>query len=229
RKFKNQARRLCSGEWCILLDCDEFIPEWQFGAIRRALATTSLSVLPLKYLHFYGNYRVINREPEKYRWPVLKHTVHRNDPSIEVWGDGSNVGRNGSLDEGDRTVGTEPVAEVHHFGFVRRAARLRQKWRDQRMRNASNRWGWLPGFVYDLLPHDWADADLLPSMEIYDGPLVKAVRDEPDEFVRDGYRLLDLLRRRDRARGRPDAAADSSGYGAAVALGAPFSASGVRV
>jgi glycosyltransferase involved in cell wall biosynthesis len=195
-KFKNQARRLCSGDWCILLDIDEFIPEWEFERIRQTLASTDLTILPLKYVHFYGNYKVINAHPERFGWPVVKHPVHRNLPSIEVWGDGSNVGPWGRLDTSDSSVGGEPLAEVHHFGFVRKAARLRHKWRNQRKRNDRNRWDWVPSFVYDLMPHDWADPDLLPSMAIYEGPFISAVRDNPDEFVRDDFRLLDMLSRR---------------------------------
>src|SRR6516165_10232536 len=26
--FKNESRKRCAGDWCVLLDCDEFIPEW---------------------------------------------------------------------------------------------------------------------------------------------------------------------------------------------------------
>jgi len=204
-KFKEVARRQCTGDWCILLDCDEFIPEWEFGRIRQALASTDLTILPLRYVHFYGNYRVANARPERFGWPVLKHTVHRNLPSIRVWGDGSNVGHGGRLDLGDATVGGEPLAEVHHFGFVRDAARLRHKWRAQRRRNARNRWDWVPSFVYDLWPHDWADADLLPDMALYEGPLIKAVRDNPDEFVRDDFRLLELLQSRRQQRAGPAA------------------------
>src|SRR4051812_36058604 len=37
---KNQARMQCTGDWCILLDCDEFIPEWEFERLRKMLAST---------------------------------------------------------------------------------------------------------------------------------------------------------------------------------------------
>src|SRR6266567_4591384 len=43
RDFKNDARQRCSGDWSILLDCDEFIPEWEFGRIRERLAAAEAS------------------------------------------------------------------------------------------------------------------------------------------------------------------------------------------
>jgi glycosyltransferase involved in cell wall biosynthesis len=206
-RFKNHARRLCTGEWCILIDCDEFIPEWDFDRIRHTLATTDKTILPLKYLHFYANNKVVNTRPEKLGWPVIKHAVHRNSPDIEAWGDGSNVGYNGHLDYGSPLVGSEPLATVHHFGFVRKASRLRHKWRIQTKRNRENRWDWVPTFAYDLLPHRWADPDLLDDLAVYDGPQVRAVRDNPSEFVRDNYALYTLLAKRDLPR-HPAAVAD---------------------
>jgi hypothetical protein len=196
-KFKEVARRQCTGDWCILLDCDEFIPEWEFGHIREVLEHTRKDVIPLHYVHFYGNYRVLNTGPEKFGWPVRKATVHRNLDTMEVWGDGSNVRVRGSA---DYPVNDEVLCDCHHFGFVRNPARLRQKWRTQaKQHNPKNpKWDRTPGLVFDLMPHRWEDEDFLPHLELYDGPHVKAVRDNPDEFVRDQFRLLDVLVRRQR-------------------------------
>jgi hypothetical protein len=195
-RFKNQARRLCRGDWCILLDCDEFIPEWEFASIRKLIAETAKVILPLKYNHFYGNYKVYNRNPAKHGWPVHKHALHRNLDIIEVWGDGSNVGFHGRLDNSDELVANEPAAEVHHFGFVRHPARLRQKWRAQGMRNGSkNRWDRLPSFLYDWFPHRWDDPKFLADIAIYEGPFLEAVRKNTSEYVRDDYFLYQLLKR----------------------------------
>jgi hypothetical protein len=201
-KFKEQARRLCSGDWCILLDCDEFIPEWEFDRIREFIRNAKKPIAQMKYVHFYANYRVYNRSPEKYRWPVTKAVIHRNLPEMRVWGDGSNVLLGDGADAPD-TV-DETTFECHHFGCVRHAARLRQKWRMQYKINFAEKpkFDRTPGFVYDWLPHKWDDPDFLNDLAVYDGPLVKAVRDNPAEFVRDDWRLLELLQSRVAQSGR---------------------------
>jgi glycosyltransferase involved in cell wall biosynthesis len=195
REFKNQARRLCTGDWCILLDCDEFIPEWEFPKIREALAATEKTIHPLKYVHFYGNYKIVNTRPQAFHWPVIKHAVHRNLEDLEVWGDGSNVGQRGQVDMTAPSVGTEPLADVHHFGFVRNAARLRQKWRVQAKQHdpKNPRWDRVPGKVFDMFPHRWDDPDFLNDLAIYDGPHIQAVRDDPAEFVRDDLWLYNYV------------------------------------
>jgi hypothetical protein len=87
---------------------------------------------------------------------------------------------------------------IHHFGFVRDAARLRQKWRllgdlySNRRRRLR-----LPGFLFNWIPHDWRDPQFLGDLATYGGPYVKAVRDNPDEFVRDGFSLYHYLRQKD--------------------------------
>src|SRR5262249_31153228 len=159
-KFKNQARKLCTGDWCILLDCDEFIPEWQFEPLRRLMTTTDKTMMCMKYMHFYGNYQVINTNPRQFHWPLYKMVIHRNRDDIEVWGDGSNVAVRGSE---DRSMDPDTPFECHHFGFVRNPARLRQKWRTQaKMHNQDNpKWDKTPGVLFDLFPHRWDDKDLL--------------------------------------------------------------------
>jgi glycosyltransferase involved in cell wall biosynthesis len=193
-RFKDQARRLCTGDWCILLDCDEFIPEWEFGHIREYLANAQRTIIPMRYVHFYGSYRVFNTRPEAHGWPVYKQTIHRNVDKLEIWGDGSNVRVQGDLDP----PATPDVDFVcHHFGFVRNPARLRQKWRIMnRIYRQRKKRDWAPGFLFNLMPHDWFDEEYLKDLAIYDGPLIKAVTGQPEEFVRDENALYHYLSRR---------------------------------
>lgn len=196
-KFKNECRERCTGDWCILLDCDEFIPEWEFPVIRETLANTEKIIYPMEYINFYGNYRVFNAEPDKFGWPALKYTIHRNIPEMIVWGDGSNV-KLSSWKDGyyPSLYAGKTFVTVHHFGFVRKAARLREKWRKQKMINEGNKWDFVPSFIFNLLPHNWKDPFFLPYLDIYDGPYIKTVRDNPQEFVRDSLKLYNYLEKR---------------------------------
>jgi glycosyltransferase involved in cell wall biosynthesis len=195
RDFKNRARQLCTGDWCILLDCDEFIPEWEFDRLRKFLETTEKLIVPVRFVHFYGNYRVyLETLPQII--PSTGMRIHRNVPEIEVWGDGANVRLQGR-DYDAATVAEETFA-VHHFGSVRNPARLRQKWRTQaRQHDARNpRWDKVPGFVFNMFPHKWDDTDFMDNLAIYEGPHIKAVRDDPTEFTRDDFWLYEHLQRR---------------------------------
>jgi glycosyltransferase involved in cell wall biosynthesis len=192
-RAKNSARERCTGDWCILLDADEFIPEWLFNDIRFHLMETEKLFIPLRHRQFYGNYFVENIRPERMNWFTIKYQIHRNLPEIRVWGDGSHVELPGCE---DHSIFDEREFECHHFGFVMRPARLRQKWRVQtKLKSSAATWDWIPGFIYNILPHDWFDTDFINDLAIYDGPFVKAVRDDPDEFVRDGLRLLHYLKK----------------------------------
>ena len=131
-RFKDEARRRCTGDWCVLLDADEFIPEWEFGPLRERMARTDRNLLGMSLINFYGNYRVYNAFPEKFRMPFLKMNIHRNLPDIEMHGgDASSVRQTGH--EFVLTA-DDAVCALHHFGAVRRAARLREQWRDMRGR-----------------------------------------------------------------------------------------------
>ena len=192
--FKEEARKLCTGDWCILLDCDEFIPEWEFDLIRKNLENAEYDIFAMNYLNFYGNYKVINFNPKKFKWPAVKYTIHRNLDNIEVWGDGSNVRKKGWLNINETSAVGKPFVNVHHFGFVREASRLREKWRIQTKINDNQNWkNYLPSFIYNLFPHKWDDPDFMDDLKVYGGPYVKAVIDNQDEFVRDNFRLYELL------------------------------------
>ena len=192
--FKNDARLACTGDWCILLDCDEFIPEWEFGRLRAYLEQTTAVLVPLKLLNFYGNYKVYHGTPEKVNWTARMVRIHRNLPEVEIWGDGANVRWRG--EKAEEACSAEEFA-CHHFGFVRSAARLREKWRNLQgnLHNSRRKWFRIPSFVFNWFPHKWADPQFLPDLEVYEGPYIQAVRDNPDEFVRDGLSLYKLLRR----------------------------------
>src|SRR3984893_11495482 len=89
--FKDAARRQCTGDWCIHLDSDEFIPEWEFDRIREYLSRTSDQMIPVRFVNFYGNSRIYHSDPAKSRWVTKKMIIHRNlQDEIEFWGDGSN-------------------------------------------------------------------------------------------------------------------------------------------
>src|SRR5205823_1118356 len=70
--FKNDARQRCTGDWCLLLDCDEFIPEWEFDRLREYIERTKDLMAPVRLLNFYGNCKVFHRHPEKVTWPARK-------------------------------------------------------------------------------------------------------------------------------------------------------------
>jgi hypothetical protein len=194
-KMKEQSRQHCTGDWCILLDCDEFIPEWEFGNIRERLEKTKADILSVTYYNFYGNYKVLNREPQKFMWPLEKYIIHRNIEGLEIWGDGSNIRKIGHTDYSVSEIYEQSGVILHHFGFVRNAARLREKWRIQGLRNNKGVWNKIPGFIFNLFPLRWDDPHFLDSLSIYDGPYIRAVRLKPMEFVRDNFQLHELLTR----------------------------------
>jgi len=196
RKSKDQARRACTGDWCVLMDCDEFLPEWEVDRLRAHMEATDRDILVATYRHFYGNYKVLFDHPTRPFPPRQKRIAHRNRPDIEIFGDGADVGIPAI---GAAAEDPSFTFEVHHFGEVRNAARLRHKWYVQGNRDIRNRWSWVPGFVFNWLPHKWFDQDFMTHLKLYEGPFVAAVRSNPDEFVRDDFSLYEALKRERRA------------------------------
>jgi hypothetical protein len=42
----------------------------------------------------------------------------------------------------------------------------------------------------DLFPHNWRDSDFLPDLDIYEGPLIKAVRDNSERVHSGRYAVV---------------------------------------
>jgi glycosyltransferase involved in cell wall biosynthesis len=186
---KDAARRACTGDWCVLLDSDEFIPEWELERLRNTIESTDKVMFPVQPLHFYANYKV-HQIPA---YAIFGYRIHRNLPDVEVWGDGMNVRIRGAEWQPYRA---EDAFEIHHFGEVRHAARLREKWRAQGRRHKKvTRADWMPSFLFDWFPHQWCKPGLEPLLRIYDGPYIDAVLEDPEEFVRDDFRVYDWVRK----------------------------------
>ena len=49
--------------------------------------------------------------------------------------------------------------------------------------------------MFDLFPHKWDDPGFFADLAVYEGPYIRAVLDDPSEFVRDGLTTYDALRR----------------------------------
>jgi len=41
RTFGDDARKMCTGDWCVKLDCDEFLPPWEMERLHKLIATTT--------------------------------------------------------------------------------------------------------------------------------------------------------------------------------------------
>jgi hypothetical protein len=186
---KEVARQQCRGAWCLHLDADEFVPEWEFDALRNYIATCEEMMIPLKIIDFYGNYKVKVINPICSR----KMALHRNSSEIEFWGDGAHVRIKGQPFVWPED---EPRFTIHHFGSVRHPARLREKWHVQGRMYGKGRKIRIPGFVFNFLPYNWKDPDFVENLEVYEGPYIKAVRDNPNEFVRDNFQMYEFLKSR---------------------------------
>lgn len=192
--FKEAARQACTGDWCIHLDCDEFIPEWEFEPIRCYLEKTNDILISVNFINFYGNYRVYHSNPEKVNWPARKMIIHRNIPNIEFWGDGSNVKIHG---QEFNWASSSKVFTVHHFGMVRDASILRYKWwvQGRAISGKSTKYK-LPRILFRIFPHNWFDKQFFDDLKIYSGSDILAVRENSKEFTRDNMKLLKVIESR---------------------------------
>lgn len=121
--YTDLALDACQGDWCIYLQADEVIPEWEIPVIRDALNhflhDTRVEGMALHYRHFYGSPQYYHHG---YGWYGREVRIVRNLPDIRAWGDAQGFRRNGRK---LRVVLLK--AWIHHYGWMLPPDRMLQK------------------------------------------------------------------------------------------------------
>lgn len=109
----------CSGDWGIYLQADEVLHEEDYARIRsgleRANARDDVDGLLFDYVHFYGDFFVVNRSPSAYRHEVRAIRLKRG---IVSWRDAQGFRRRvGDSFQKLRVLRTG--ARIFHYGWVR--------------------------------------------------------------------------------------------------------------
>lgn len=122
------ALKACSGKWGIYLQADEVLHEddyiWLLDGLRRAHARPEIDGLLFDYLHFYGDYRVVNWNPSAYRHEVR---AIRLDRDIRSYGDAQGFRVADGSPEGRKLNVLRANTRVYHYGWVRPPEVMREK------------------------------------------------------------------------------------------------------
>lgn len=122
------AKRHCSGDWLLYLQCDELLHEEDYDIIKSALKAYSENVeidgFIFQYLHFWGDYgHLVN----SHSWYKKEVRIIRNDPDIHSWQSAQSFRRIPNFDglSFRQKRGTQKLnvielnARIFHYGWVR--------------------------------------------------------------------------------------------------------------
>ncbi len=105
----------CSGDWGIYLQADEVLHEddymWILDALKTANRNSEIEGVLFDYLHFYGDFRVINWHPSAYRHEIRGIRLNRG---VRSYGDAQGF----RLNEKKLKV-IKSNARIYHYGWVR--------------------------------------------------------------------------------------------------------------
>lgn len=123
----NLALERCTGDWGVYLQADEVLHEDDLPSIRAAMERVHedprVDGLLFDYVHFYGDFYVVNRNPSAYRREVRAVRLGRG---IVSWKDAQGFRRR----EGERYEKLRVVpsgARIFHYGWVRPPEVMREK------------------------------------------------------------------------------------------------------
>ena len=123
----NLAMEKCTGDWGIYLQADEVLHEEDYEKIRAALAEADrhpkVEGLLFDYLHFYGDFFIVNWNPSAYRHEVRAVRLKRG---VVSWKDaqGFRIVKNGDF---AKLNVLSSQAKIYHYGWVRPQEVMQQK------------------------------------------------------------------------------------------------------
>lgn len=109
------AIKACTGDWGLYLQGDEVLHEddymWILDAFKAANRMPEAEGILFDYLHFYGDFRVVNWHPSAYRHEVRGIRLNRG---VESYGDAQGF----RIDNRKLKV-IRSNARIYHYGWVR--------------------------------------------------------------------------------------------------------------
>jgi hypothetical protein len=127
----NLAMSHCRGRWGVYLQADEVLHEEDYGALRSAIAKADadprVDGLLFDYVHFYGDFFVVNLNPSAYRHEVR---AVRLDRGIVSWKDAQGFRRREASSGREEFLKLQVIrsgARIFHYGWVRPPEVMREK------------------------------------------------------------------------------------------------------
>ncbi len=161
----NKALACCTGDWALYLQADEVLHERDYETIRRTLRDhlddPRVLGFTFRYLHFYGDYRSVN--PWFYHRAVR---IIRNDGQVESCGDA--VGfwlktDRGYLQSIHRDRVRPSGATIYHYGWVKPATVLLEKFRYQVARHHGEQPGPEQARMLARTAYEFEDYDIMKT------------------------------------------------------------------
>ncbi|MCO5141811.1 MAG: glycosyltransferase family 2 protein [Oligoflexia bacterium] len=124
----NLSMTYARGVWGIYLQADEIIHEDDIPKIRASIEQAhqreEVDGLLFDYVHFYGDYSVVNKNPSAYRREVR---VVRLDRNIRSWKDAQGFRKENADGSFTKLKVIHSEAKIYHYGWVRPPEVMKRK------------------------------------------------------------------------------------------------------
>ncbi len=120
----NMALQKCLGDWCFYLQADEVVHEEDYAEIlntvKQANLKSEIQAIVFQYVHFYGNFNVIQTSRSSYRREIR---IVRNHLGIRSTGDAQSF----LHADGSKLNAILTKARIFHYGWVRPQETMKKK------------------------------------------------------------------------------------------------------